>query len=91
MYIEDTERLRTWDFFNKHVQYSWKKLALALYYLDKTETIALVSGKLYSDSQATLPYGESRSFATKGSKFDKSWVYFSFQKYNFGSIWNIGK
>lgn len=67
VYVEDTERLRTWDFFNKHIQYSWKKLALALYYLDKTETIALVSGKLYSDSQATLPYGESRSFATKGS------------------------
>lgn len=88
VYVEDTERQGTGDFFNPHVQYSWKKLALALYYLDETETIGVVSGKLY-DSQASLPHRASGSFATKQPKFDKSWVYFSFEKYNFGSIRNI--
>lgn len=47
VYIEDTEKLRTGVFFNIHIQHSWKKAALALHYLDETEAIGLVSGKLY--------------------------------------------
>lgn len=85
-------KTENWGFFFIYTSnIPGKKLALAVYYLEETETIGLVSGKLYHYGQASLPYGESGSFATKGSKFDKSWVYFSFKKYNFGSIWNIDK
>lgn len=58
MYVENTERPTTGDFFNMHIQYSWEKLVLALYYLEKTETIGLVSGKLYNDGQASLLHQE---------------------------------
>lgn len=61
-----------------HIQYSWKKLALALYYLAGKATVGLVFRNLYNDIKQVYLRGNQDVLLRKDESFiDPEFIFIS--------------